>query len=141
LETQRSVAEPVDKALVRLRRSVIEASKQCGRNRLMEIATPRTWTEWCAEAGSLSVADPCRRRAVADRNGAIDARLWSDALRQETAVRSVLSAVGPEGGWTEAELHLARTHGWEILNLGPRILRVETAAVAMAAIVAMVVTR
>jgi 16S rRNA (uracil1498-N3)-methyltransferase len=46
----------------------------------------------------------------------------------------VLLAVGPEGGWTNAELGVAQAHGWESLNLGPRILRVETAAVALAAI-------
>src|SRR5436190_713470 len=42
LVTERGVAQPVESALERLRRSVIEASKQCGRNRLMEIAAPVT---------------------------------------------------------------------------------------------------
>ena len=35
LVTARGVAQPVDRAIERLRQSVIEASKQCGRNRLM----------------------------------------------------------------------------------------------------------
>ena len=42
LRTQRSVAQPVEQALVRLRRAVIEASKQCGRNRLLQIDPPQT---------------------------------------------------------------------------------------------------
>ena len=46
LETARSVAQPTEQALERLRRTVIEASKQCGRNRLMEIASPQSWTEF-----------------------------------------------------------------------------------------------
>ena len=41
LITERGVAQPVDAAVARLSRAVIEASKQCGRNRLMEIAPPR----------------------------------------------------------------------------------------------------
>src|SRR5487761_1185914 len=40
LVTERGVAQPTDKALTRLRRAVIEASKQCGRNRLMEVSQP-----------------------------------------------------------------------------------------------------
>ena len=40
LITERGVAQPVEKALSRLERTVIETCKQCGRNRLMEIAPP-----------------------------------------------------------------------------------------------------
>jgi len=137
LQTERSVAEPFEKALTRLRRTVIEASKQCGRNRLMEIALPRIWTELCAETGSIGVSDPSRRRALADPSGAIGARAWCECLRNTAELRSVMVAVGPEGGWTDRELELARTHDWDELNLGLRILRVETAAVALAAIVTM----
>ncbi|HVC94176.1 MAG TPA: RsmE family RNA methyltransferase [Pirellulales bacterium] len=133
LQTDRSVAEPLEKALIRLRRTVIEASKQCGRNRLMEIAPPRNSIEWFAEPGSIGVADPSRRRAMADPRGAIGAREWCETLRSTTAMRSALVAVGPEGGWTDSELELARAHGWDVLSLGPRILRVETTAVALAA--------
>ena len=54
LETERGVAQPVENALERLRRGVIEASKQCGRNRLMEIAGPKTWQEFLAESGDVA---------------------------------------------------------------------------------------
>src|SRR5262245_49632888 len=43
LETTRGVAQPTAGALDRLRRSVIEAAKQCGRNRLMKISEPQNW--------------------------------------------------------------------------------------------------
>src|SRR6185436_15410174 len=46
LITERGVAQPVESALDRLRRGVIEASKQCGRNRLMEIAAPERVTDF-----------------------------------------------------------------------------------------------
>jgi 16S rRNA (uracil1498-N3)-methyltransferase len=42
-------------------------------------------------------------------------------------------AVGPEGGFTDDELSMAHQHGWRTVSLGPRILRVETAAIALAA--------
>ena len=43
-------------------------------------------------------------------------------------------AIGPEGGFTDAEAELAGVHGWQLVGLGPRILRVETAAVALVAL-------
>ena len=48
LKTARSVAQPVEQALARLKRTVIEASKQCGRNRLMEISEPQDWGDFAA---------------------------------------------------------------------------------------------
>jgi len=47
----------------------------------------------------------------------------------------VLVAIGPEGGFTAEEVAQATTAGWQTVDLGPRILRVETAALALAAIV------
>jgi 16S rRNA (uracil1498-N3)-methyltransferase len=41
-------------------------------------------------------------------------------------------AVGPEGGFTDEEVAMADKAGWRLLDLGPRILRVETAAIALA---------
>jgi 16S rRNA (uracil1498-N3)-methyltransferase len=42
-------------------------------------------------------------------------------------------AVGPEGGFTNEELAQAIRDGWRTVSLGPRILRVETAAIVLAA--------
>jgi 16S rRNA (uracil1498-N3)-methyltransferase len=42
-------------------------------------------------------------------------------------------AVGPEGGLTEPEIALAAQHGWHKVSLGPRTLRIETAAIALVA--------
>ena len=65
LITERGVAQPVDSALARLKRGVIEASKQCGRNKLMEIAEPRdAGARRFDGAGVRDVrADRCRRRS------------------------------------------------------------------------------
>ena len=45
LVTERSVVEPGPAKLTRLRRTIIEASKQCRRNRLMVLDPPTRWTE------------------------------------------------------------------------------------------------
>lgn len=127
LVTDRGVAQPVEKALDRLRRAVIEASKQCGRNRLLEIAPPQPWPEFCATATAAE-----HLRVVADPSGGErmgDLALW---MRSAGGAPSLVFAVGPEGGWTEAELQCAAAHGWRIVSLGPRILRIETAALLLA---------
>ncbi len=65
LDTSRGVAQPAASTLSRLRRAVIEASKQCGRNRLMEIAPSQTWVEY------LRAAPPEARRIVAHPDAAL----------------------------------------------------------------------
>lgn len=127
LITDRGVAQPVDNALARLRRTVIEASKQCGRNRLMEIAPPESWHEFGARQAAGQVrwmADPLGEELVPCLNG----------LRAAGGRFSLVFAVGPEGGWTEGERHAAASHGWRIVSLGPHLLRVETAALLLASI-------
>ena len=139
LTTQRGVAQPIDKALSRLRRYVIEASKQCGRNRLMEICQPQSWSDFLddildnflddagASQGVLRwVADPSGDRSIADAS--IDL--------QSAPPPEARMAVGPEGGLTDEEVSAASGRGWSVVNLGSRILRIETAALMLATTVA-----
>jgi 16S rRNA (uracil1498-N3)-methyltransferase len=49
------------------------------------------------------------------------------------AGEDVVVAIGPEGGFTDDEVAAALAAGWSQLDLGPRVLRVETAAIAIAA--------
>lgn len=122
LATERSVADLKGKSRERLHRSVIEASKQCGRNTLMQIADPQPIAGLLASAsGTKLVAHPT-----------------GDSLAQAlpAAIDTAYVVVGPEGGLTDAEVSLATSHGWTIVSLGASILRIETAAVALAAVVA-----
>ena len=48
--------------------------------------------------------------------------------------RRVLLAIGPEGGWNDFELTLLQAGGFELIGLGPRTLRVDTACIALLAI-------
>jgi 16S rRNA (uracil1498-N3)-methyltransferase len=122
LQTARGVAQPLEHVLERLRRAVVEASKQCGRNRLMEIAAPQTLREFLAAAPQAAL------RLLADPD---PSAVSVGGLHVPETCQTILAAVGPEGGFTDQELQAAA--GWQRVNLGPRVLRIETAAIAVAA--------
>jgi 16S rRNA (uracil1498-N3)-methyltransferase len=122
LITQRGVAQPTASATERLGRSVIEAAKQCGRNRLMKIAEPLEWSTWLQSAHSCSAL-----LLVAHPGGKLLAEL------QLSAAAEIRLAIGPEGGFSDDEIAEATLASWKLISLGPRILRVETAAIALAA--------
>lgn len=134
LITERGIAQPTASAAERLARSVIEAAKQCGRNRLMKIADAQPWSEWLKHGclGS-SVSEPAGfpRRLVAHPNGK---PLMEIDLHEPLPTQL---AIGPEGGLTDSEVAAAMAAGWQPVDLGPRILRVETAAVALAAAISL----
>jgi 16S rRNA (uracil1498-N3)-methyltransferase len=131
LTTERGVAQPAQQALARLERAVIEAAKQCGRNRLMEIGHPHRFVEFAAEAPADAV------RLVAHPGGRPLGELLANDERTRTVNTAHFFAVGPEGGFTREEVAVARRQGWRTVDLGPRTLRVETAALALAAAVAL----
>jgi 16S rRNA (uracil1498-N3)-methyltransferase len=122
LDTERGVAEATPAALERLRRGVIEASKQCGRNTLMEIGAPVTLEVLVA------ARSPATLGIVAHPGGEALGRIPA-----ATPAADIIAAVGPEGGFTDAEVAAATAGGFHAVSLGPHVLRVETAAVALAA--------
>jgi len=127
LQSERSVAQPGTAAVERLRRSVIEASKQCGRNKLMQISSPRSFADYVQATGQTNRS----LLLLADPSG--------QSLGQLELPRAgeVHCAIGPEGGFSEVELTIAKAANWTAVSLGPSILRIETAAIALAARIAM----
>jgi 16S rRNA (uracil1498-N3)-methyltransferase len=122
LISSRAVVVPKESKTGKWERAVIEASKQCGRNILMGIDPPTPFRQL------LSHAELPPRKFILHTSG--------DRITTENGNRPVTSgavfAVGPEGGWTTDEVSAAIAAGWHPLSLGPRILRVETAAVVAA---------
>jgi 16S rRNA (uracil1498-N3)-methyltransferase len=113
----------LEKRLDHWRGVVASACEQCGRNRLPEVAPPVALDAWL---GTLS-AD---LRLLLAPGG--PARVAT--LPRPGSARVVL-AVGPEGGFDEHELATFAEAGFLAIDLGPRILRTETAAlVALAQI-------
>jgi 16S rRNA (uracil1498-N3)-methyltransferase len=121
LRTRRSVVAPREAKRERMERWVIEASKQCGRNVLMQVAALTDWSEYCRRPDLPAV------RLLADVGGA-------PAGSAVAAGSALVVAVGPEGGWAEEEI--AAASGWRRISLGARTLRIETAALALAALAA-----
>jgi 16S rRNA (uracil1498-N3)-methyltransferase len=118
---QHTVVHPGEGKIDKLARYVVEASKQCGRNFLMHIEDPVDWATYCGRGGARErriVAHPLAQGTWPERTG---------ADRPKTRC-----AVGPEGGFTEEEIALAVIHGWQPITLGPRLLRLETAALFLA---------
>lgn len=115
LRTERSIVKFDDDKIQKIRRAVIEASKQCGRNRLMRVHDGASWEEWCRSiTGSRFVAHVGHGEPF------------------DLSTGDVTIAIGPEGGFSDDEVAVAASCGWQILSLGPRTLRVETAAIAAA---------
>jgi RsmE family RNA methyltransferase len=67
------------------------------------------------------------KKLIADPSGALTV---FQCLENREPQRSCL-AIGPEGGWTPYELELFAAHGFQGFNAGPRILRTDTACVAL----------
>lgn len=116
LRTEHSVTHPGEGRTGKLQRYVQEASKQCGRNVLMVIEPLSEWHEL------LRRGDLPGRRWLGCPNG---------RDRPGGQGQDALLAVGPEGGFTSAEVETAAAAGWSLLDLGPRVLRVETAALVL----------
>lgn len=55
-------------------------------------------------------------------------------VARESLERRVLLAIGPEGGWNDFELDLLARHGFDVVTLGPRTLRTDTACVVLLAL-------
>lgn len=118
LHTERAVVEPREARLSRLARVAGESAKQSGRAWVMEIGAGGT-------LGEALRAPPGMDLVFADASG------QPYAPTDAAAVRLL---VGPEGGWTPAELALARRGGAQVACFGPHVMRIETAAVAAVAV-------
>jgi 16S rRNA (uracil1498-N3)-methyltransferase len=119
----RSVVEPRAAKVDRLRRRVVEACKQSGRSRLMELDGPIRWEKWLE-----SDPGPVTTRLIAEPGGGPLGAGFDLG-------RGVAVAIGPEGGFTSQEVDAAVRAGYRPVSLGPTILRTETAALAACAAV------
>jgi 16S rRNA (uracil1498-N3)-methyltransferase len=121
-----------ERKILRWARIALEATKQCGRARLMKIERPAGFSDLVrggdTENSSAAAEASAVRAMFAERQGASLAEAPSD-------VKNVIALVGPEGGWADDEIEQARAADWKIVTLGGRILRAETAAIVIAALI------
>ena len=109
-----------EQRLVRWRKIALEATKQCGRRILTEIAEPQTFTDFCQQQQSTL------RLIFSEQGGG--------KLRSLPEENSISVVIGPKGGWSQAELSLASENGFTAIYLGNRILKAETAAITATAL-------
>jgi 16S rRNA (uracil1498-N3)-methyltransferase len=93
---------------------VFEATKQCGRAMIPVIEEPAPFQHVIARPGTKVLFD-------------------ADAEPSPIGSGALTLFIGPEGGWSDKELALAREHGAAFQRLGPRRLRAETAAIVAVA--------
>ena len=122
LKTERSVVHPRPQKLGRFEKAAITAAKQSGRRFLMQLEAVTDLSEVVQREADLKLALSAGQRASEP-----------DRSRLRGAA-NVMLLIGPEGGWSEAELDQLEAAGCERWTIGPHVLRIETAAVAAASI-------
>ncbi len=107
------------------------ACEQCGRNLIPAVDAPQDLSAWLAHDGTASGDGRALRILLSPR-----ADLAFNTLPAEPPPAGVTLLIGPEGGLTRDEEEAARAGGFIGLGLGPRILRTETAGIALLAALA-----
>jgi 16S rRNA (uracil1498-N3)-methyltransferase len=121
---------------------LVQKCTEAGVDRIVWLAAERSVVRWAGERAARHLD---RLRRIASEAALQSRRVWLPLIEGPVPAADVLPtavvaeprgrpvaaddttvAIGPEGGWTEAEVELAR----DCVTLGPNILRVETAAVA-----------
>lgn len=111
----------IEKKLERWRRIMLEAAKQSGRASLAFIETPVKFESFTEQTAKTKIL-------FAERNGTglADLKVEKDS--------EIIVAVGAEGGWEDSEIERAREKDFQIVTLGGRVLRAETAAIVVCAL-------
>lgn len=127
--------ERADKKHAHWQAIAIAACEQCGRNRVPSIHEPLSLAQWLADAAG---SKPVASQAPAQRF-VLSLRASHQSLGQAVSPHTEVTFLsGPEGGLSAAEEEAAIASGFAALNLGPRILRAETAPLAVLAALTLV---
>lgn len=116
----------VEQKLERWKRIAQEASKQCGRNHSPRINSPLDWAD-CLDLERLGQYSKFLFYEKSEL-------LWQPGML-ESGSNGVVLCIGPEGGWEDGEIALARGANVCVAGLGSWTLRAETASIAAVSIV------
>jgi 16S rRNA (uracil1498-N3)-methyltransferase len=111
-----------DRKRERWQKIAVGAAMQCGRATLMTVDAPIGFSRFVEENRNRKQ----HNILFSERGG----RGFADVPMS----KKITALIGPEGGWDDRELDAARERGIAIVTLGGRILRAETAAISIAAI-------
>lgn len=124
--SEKHLVQAAKKRTERWRRIARESAQQSRRVDVPEISDPCTLSDWAAAAES-----DCLRLLLSEQKRMPTLRTWMETSLASNDKRAIHAAIGPEGGWTEKEIASFAANGWQSVSLGPRILRAETAAIAL----------
>lgn len=122
--SQHSLARPSAARQARWRQIALSAAKQCGRTVVPRVEIPVDW--------DALLSEPSPRRLLFWETR--DARSVCEIAAVLPPPERLTVVIGPEGGFATAEIDAARRAGCDVVGLGQRILRAETAAVAAVAL-------
>jgi len=105
---------------------LVDGLMQAGTTAVPVVSVERNFRKWIA--GKLDEEFPSRCRVVAHPYGA------GGDLPEPKQGERLLLAIGPEGGWTDDEVASLEEKGFARFSLGNRILRTDTAAIALLAV-------
>jgi 16S rRNA (uracil1498-N3)-methyltransferase len=120
----RRAEERAGQKLQRWRRISLEALKQCGRRRLVEICEPVSFDDFCESAQRSHCL------IFTERGG----HSLGEVSAGLQGVNRLSVCVASEGGWSDQELQKAEANNFFAVHLGSRILRTETAAIVAVAL-------
>lgn len=115
--------EKAKKKVERLSKIAKEAAEQSHRQTVPTVLTPVSFDSLCSESARFDVKIVAYEAADEAEKYALP-----KLLRRLEKDRSILFAVGPEGGFSGEEIEMLKQRGFHVCSLGPRILRTETAA-------------
>ena len=110
----------IKKRVAHWQQIAVSACEQCGRVKVPSITPPQSLVSWVENVS----AEQKWVLHCADDTGA------SAPAVTERAPQDAALLIGPEGGLTNQEFAAASAEGFQLLQLGPRVLRTETAPAA-----------
>lgn len=128
----RTQSDLFDKKRSRFERIVQSATQQCGRGELMPVEDAVTLAKILED---FNRGETKAGLFAYEGAGVLTARQGIEQLASLTTVKDVWIFVGAEGGFSDAEVQTFQSIGLKPVTLGPQVLRVETACVALVGII------
>jgi 16S rRNA (uracil1498-N3)-methyltransferase len=105
--------------LDRLERIILEATKQCGRAKLLQIAETQEFSKFIETSEGTKL---------------LFSERFGESFSTIKPSKKIVALIGSEGGWEDSEIESAKQKGFQIITLGGRILRAETAVISIASL-------
>lgn len=130
LISDRTLLKPSSNRLSRWQRIAQEASEQSERVTVPDIFFPSDLQQFVAQSNWQGIRYICAARHNSPH---LLSRIQHDLLSVDSP--DITLAIGPEGGWTSAEITVATENGYEIVSLGSAVLRAVTASITALSLV------